>query len=216
VDAITAVVVETGSRGMSPDVIAVGVFSIVGAVAGAVAGLLGERWRRSWGKVRCEIVDWRVSEGPSTDPTERELEVRFVNEKELQVIVLDMRVAFYTGNKPLEERARPALMFGSGNNKTALSPVNVPGRSAVTRTFTVIAGLAEIQQELAATNRAEFVATLVGARDMRTQETGATVALMTDASVHHARWKFSGSWNATTCARLSRFLATNAASVSPT
>jgi hypothetical protein len=57
-------------------------------------------------------------------------------------------------------------MFGSGNNKTALSPVNVPGRSAVPLTFTVIAGLAEIQQELAATNRAEFVATLVGARDM--------------------------------------------------
>ena len=144
-DPITAVVVETGSRGMSPDVIAVGVFSIVGAVAGAVAGLLGERWRRSWGKVQCEIVDWRVTVGDPTAPTERELEVRFVNEKELQVIVLDMRVAFYTGDKPLEERARPAFRFGSGNNKTALSPVNVPGRSAVTRTFTVIAGLAEIQ-----------------------------------------------------------------------
>jgi hypothetical protein len=98
---------------MSPDVIAVGVFSIVGAVAGAVAGLLGERWRRSWGKVRCEIVDWRVSAGPPTAPTERELEVRFVNEKELQVIVLDMRVAFYTGDKPLKERARPALELPS-------------------------------------------------------------------------------------------------------
>jgi hypothetical protein len=166
-DAITAVVMETGGRGMSPDVIAVGVFSIVGAVAGALAGLFGGRWVRSWGKVQCEVVNWRVSVGPSTDPTERELEVRFVNEKELQVIVVDMSVAFYTGDKPLEKRARPHLMFGSGNNKTALSPVNVPGRSAVTQTFSVIAGLAEIQRELAATNRAEFVATLVGARDMR-------------------------------------------------
>jgi hypothetical protein len=173
-DAITAVVVETGSRGMSPDVIAVGVFTIVGAVAGAFAGLLGERWRRSWGKVWCEIVDWRFTVGDRTAPAERELEVRFVNEKELQVIVLDMRVAFYTGgrmafytgDKPVEERARPTLVFGSGNNKTALSPVNVPGRSAVTLTFTVIAGLAGIQQELAAINRAEFEATLVGARDI--------------------------------------------------
>jgi hypothetical protein len=117
--------------------------------------------------VQCEVVNWRLSVGLSTDPTERELEVRFVNEKELQVIVVDMSVAFYTGDKPLEKRARPHLMFGSGNNKTALSLVNVPGRSAVTQTFSGIAGLAEIQRELAATNRAEFVATLVGARDMR-------------------------------------------------
>jgi hypothetical protein len=168
-DAITAVVVETGGQRMSPDVIAVGVFSIVGAVAGAVAGLLGERWRRSWGKVRCEIVIWRVTVGTSTAPTERELEVRFVNEKELQVIVLDMRVAFYTGDKPLEERARPDLMFGSGNNKTALSPVNVPGRSAVTQAFSVIAGRADIQRELAATNRAEFVANIVGAGKRRAE-----------------------------------------------
>ena len=70
-DAITAVVVETGGQGMSPDVIAVGVFSIAGAVAGAVAGLFGERWVRSWGKVSCQVVNWRVSVGSSSAPTGR-------------------------------------------------------------------------------------------------------------------------------------------------
>ena len=111
-------------------------------------------------------MNWRVSVGSSSAPTERELEVRFVNEKELPVIVLDMWVAYYTEDKPLEEWARPGLMFGSGVTKTALSPVNVPGRSAVIKTFSLIAGRADIQRELAATNRAEFVATLVGARDI--------------------------------------------------
>jgi hypothetical protein len=57
----------------------------------------------------------RVSEGPSTAPTVRELEVRFVNEKELPTIVLDMWVAHYKGDEPLEEWARPDLMFGSGS-----------------------------------------------------------------------------------------------------
>src|SRR5215213_4863969 len=41
----------------------------------AVAGLFGERWVRSWGTVWCEVVNWRVSVGSSSAPTERGLEV---------------------------------------------------------------------------------------------------------------------------------------------
>src|SRR5215204_1354553 len=40
---------------MSPDTIAVGVFTIVGTLLGAALGLFGERWARSWGDVRCVI-----------------------------------------------------------------------------------------------------------------------------------------------------------------
>jgi hypothetical protein len=158
---------------MSPDVIAVGIFSIVGAVAGAVvgvvAGLFGERWVRSRGAVRCQRVDWRVIVGPTTNPTERQLEVRFVNEKELPVIVLDMWVAFYKGGAPLEEWVRPQLTFVNRSDKSPLSPVNVPGRSAVMRTFSVIAGRDDIQRQLATTDRAEFVANIVGAGERRAE-----------------------------------------------
>jgi hypothetical protein len=53
--------------------------------------------------------------------------------------------------------------------KTALSPVNVPARSAVTQTFSLIAGRDDMQRELAATNRAEFVANIVGAGKRRAE-----------------------------------------------
>jgi hypothetical protein len=168
--------VAQGVREMSPETLAAVIGGVAGGVVGGVLGIVGvavglfrERWVRSWGKVWCEVVDWRVSEGPSTAPTVRELEVRFVNEKELPAIVLDMWVAHYKGDEPLEVWARPDLMFGSGVTKTALSPVNVPARSAVTRTFSLIAGRDDMQRELAATNRAEFVANIVGAGKRRAE-----------------------------------------------
>jgi hypothetical protein len=155
---------------VSPDTIAVGVFSIVGAVAGALVGLLGERWVRSRGNVQCMILAWTENEGNNAGPSVRGLEVRFVNEKELPVIVLDMRVEFYEGGKPLEEWARPSLQFvNEANFKSQLSPMNVPSRSAVTQQFIVAAGREDIQRELAQTDRGEFVAKIVGAGEKRAE-----------------------------------------------
>jgi hypothetical protein len=155
---------------MSPDAIAVGVFTIVGAVSGALAGLLGERWVRSRGNVQCMILAWTENEGNNAGPSVRGLEVRFVNEKELPVMVLDMRVEFYKGRKPLEEWARPSLQFvDQAGFKSPLSPVNVPLRSAVALQFIVAAGRDDIQRELAQTDRGEFVAKIVGAGEKRAE-----------------------------------------------
>jgi hypothetical protein len=85
------VLANEGIRRVSPETIAVGVFSIVGTLLGVVAGLFGERWVRSWGEVRCEIADWRINVGTSAGPEESQLEVRFLNEKELPIVVWELR-----------------------------------------------------------------------------------------------------------------------------
>ena len=71
---------------MSPDTIAVGVFTIVGTLLGVALGLFGERWMRSWGEVRCEITGCRLNVGTPEGPEEIFLDVRFLNEKELRSI----------------------------------------------------------------------------------------------------------------------------------
>jgi hypothetical protein len=47
-------VVEEDVRQVSPEIVAVGVFTIVGTLLGVVVGALIERLLRSWGRVRCE------------------------------------------------------------------------------------------------------------------------------------------------------------------
>ncbi|MDP8952670.1 MAG: hypothetical protein M3N18_10625 [Actinomycetota bacterium] len=118
---------------MSPEAIAVGVFSIVGTLLGVAAGLFGERWVRSRREVRCQIDNWRINVGTSVGPEESHLEVKFLNEKELPVVVWEARIEFYKGDEPLEAWAHPSALFvdeGTGL-RTSLGPVNLPPRVAV-------------------------------------------------------------------------------------
>lgn len=127
---------------MSPEAIAVGVFSIVGTLLGVVAGLFGERWVRSWGEVRCEIADWTINVGALAGPEESLLEVRFLNEKELPVVVWELRMEFYKGGEPLEAWAHPTTQFVDEvtGRRSPLGPVNLPPRVAVSRTISLAAG----------------------------------------------------------------------------
>jgi hypothetical protein len=163
-------------RRVSPETpeptIAVGVFSIVGALLGVVAGLFGERLVRRVGKVRCEIAGWRRVVGTPEEPEERSLEVTFWNEKEIPVAVWEMRVDFYKGGKrlELEEGAPPAFLFlvadvDSGRQKPA-EPVSLPPRVPVPLKISVKAGgEGRRRARLAEADKAEFVAGIIGARD---------------------------------------------------
>ena len=87
-----------------------GLFTLFGTVIGVALGLFGERWLRTWGAVECKVAAWRPQRtaahaGGGTTVEERWLEVMFLNQKDLPVTVLDMRVEFFKGGQPLEEWA---------------------------------------------------------------------------------------------------------------
>ena len=139
------------------------------ALLGVVVGLFGERWVRSWGDVRCEIDDWSINVGTSAGPEESRLDVRFLNEKELPVVVWDMGVEFYKGEEPLEEWADPTALFVDEvtGSRSRVGPVNLPPRVAVTRTISLVSGREDKRQELGKVDRAIFVANISGAEDKR-------------------------------------------------
>jgi hypothetical protein len=165
--------VEEDVRGVSPETIAVGVFSIVGTLLGVVAGLFGERWVRSWGDVRCEIPNWSITVGNPAEPEESQVEVRFLNEKELPVVVWEVGVEFYKGEEPLEAWAHPTAVFldEATGIRSPVAPVNLPPRVAVMRTLILVSGREDKRQELARADRAVFVANMSGAPDIREELT---------------------------------------------
>jgi hypothetical protein len=144
------------------------------ALLGVVVGLFGERWVRSWGNVRCDIEEWVISVGTSAGPEESKLDVRFLNEKDLPVVVWEMRMEFYKGEEPLEEWAYPTVLLVdevTGNRSRGGGPVNLPPRVAVTRTISLVSGRTDKSQELGRTDRAVFVADISGAKDKREEIT---------------------------------------------
>jgi hypothetical protein len=164
--------VEEGARSVSPDTIAVGVFSIVGTLLGGTLGLVGERLVRRIGKVQCEIDNYWIQQGaarPDGGGTaeERRLQVTLLNRKELPVTVTDMRVVFYKENKPLEDWTRPHISFVDGSVQgSPVDLVNIPAYTGVTRTMSLIPGRDDKLRELEKADRAEFEADIVGAKDI--------------------------------------------------
>lgn len=143
------------------------------ALLGVVVGLFGERWGRSWGDVRCDIEEWKINVGTSAGPEESQFDVKFLNEKELPVVVWEMGMEFYKGEQPLEEWACPTALFadeGTGN-RGRVGPVNLPPRVAVTRTISLVSGREDKRQELGRADRAVFVANISGAKDKREELT---------------------------------------------
>jgi hypothetical protein len=167
---------------MSPDTIAVGVLSILGALGGALVGLFGERWVRSRGEVRCEI-HWRTGSGASTPEGaefwDRLLELTFLNRKDVPVTVWTMQVVFYKDDKPLNEGEHPHASFINEQDQTwPVGPVNLPSHVPVTRKLVVELGTPTPGRRLMSSpdpdklravqeaDRVEFVARMVGARDI--------------------------------------------------
>lgn len=162
---------EEGVREVSPDTIAVGVFSIVGTILGGTLGLVGERLVRKIGKVECKIDNYWIQQGAARSgggtAEERRLQVTLLNRKELPVTVTDMRVVFYKENKPLEDWTRPNISFVDGSVQgSPVDLVNIPAYTGVTRTMSLIPGRDDKLRELENADRAEFVAVIVGAKDI--------------------------------------------------
>jgi hypothetical protein len=159
---------------MSPDTLAAGVFGIAGAVVGTLLGLFGERWARTLGKVRCEIK-WLSARGagsrPNVEVQERQLEVTFLNRKDVPVTVWDMQVVFYKEGKPLGEEERPSTRLVDANvpgGRGPLDLVTLPPRVHVKQTISVEPGHNEHvkQRAVEAADRVEFQVSIEGARNI--------------------------------------------------
>jgi len=164
---------------MNPDVIAAGVFGIAGTVVGAVVGLVGGRWVRSWGEVLCEVDSWHAwgtggqLAGGYIGVEERRLEVTFLNQKDVPVTVWDMQLAFYKGDRPLEAWAYPHLEFVDEQaRREPLGRVDLPPRVSVPLAIHATLGRADKREAMEGVDRAEFVASIVGAKDIRRELRG--------------------------------------------
>jgi hypothetical protein len=167
----TEAVVEEGVRKMTDQVVT-GIFTLLGVAM----GLFGERWVRTWGKVRCD-VDWGVARSASSvdspgsvEVQERQLKATFSNRKDIPVTIWDMRVVFYKGDRPLGEEERPHMEFtGASGGRMPFAPVNLPPRIPVTRTI-FVAPPSNIPNSLRAVeeaDRVEFEAIIDEASDIR-------------------------------------------------
>lgn len=164
--------------------IAGGVVGGIFTLLGVVTGLFGERWVRSRGEVRCEI-DWSTGLGAATPEGgtqvwDRLLELTFLNRKDVPVTVWAMEVVFYKDDKPLSEGEGPHVSFINEQDQTSpMGTVNLPSHEPVTRKLVVELGTpAEFGRRVRSPDpdklrvvqkaeRVEFVARMVGARDIR-------------------------------------------------
>jgi hypothetical protein len=105
-------------RGVSPDTIAVGVFSIAGTLLGVVAGLFGERYVRRIGDLRCKVAGVELVAENGGDPVSLSLDaivpeivdaasfitckfnVKLFNEKDVPTGLRDLMVIFHSKMGP--------------------------------------------------------------------------------------------------------------------
>jgi hypothetical protein len=152
------------------------IVTVVGTLLGVVVGLFGERWVRTWGKVRCDIL-WRpsMSSGSVDSPggvevLERRLEATFLNRKDVPVTVWEMRMVFYRRDKPLGEEERPHMEFVVRDRRGPFELVNLPPRVPVTQSVCVLPGHNDFDRHRAVkeADRVEFVAVIEGAKTIST------------------------------------------------
>lgn len=149
---------EEGVRGVSWDTIAVGVFSIVGTLLGVALGLFGERGVRRWGAVRCVVDSWEAIE-PTNGTEERDIQVTFLNDKDVNAVIWDMRVEFHREG---HESLVPPLTYSKGVDRGQLvGKLNLPPQIAVTQRMRVSLHGEDLRMAWSA-ERAEFVATIAG------------------------------------------------------
>jgi hypothetical protein len=153
-----------------------GIFTVIGGVV----VLFWERRVRARGEVECLIGDEDNKHDWSAESSEfsaqhnrnivleRRLEVLFLNGKDLPVTVLDMKVRFYKEGKPLEkeEQAISVKFLNAHNLRSDLSPLTLPPHVHVRRTLVVAPISPAAQWALDESDRAEFVAVLVGYADI--------------------------------------------------
>src|SRR5215208_7624878 len=121
-DAISAVVVETGGRGMSPDTITTIVLAVL-TVVGTLVGSFGGVWwgqvledkRRRRGEVRREVSAWVGGTTSTSGDTEtRNFDMRFFNDREVNIALWDVQVEYYREGSLIDTIVPRSTSGGAG------------------------------------------------------------------------------------------------------
>lgn len=140
---------------MSPDTIAVGVFGIAGTLIGVAFGQWLEDRRRRRGEVRREVRAW-TGGSTGTVSESRVFEVRFFNDRDVNISLWDAQVECYRGD---ELTASIATQQASRRNEK-VRPIDLESRKSVYVTMEVEAE-GEMLSILKNSDRLEFVAMTV-------------------------------------------------------
>lgn len=143
-----ALLVPLGSAGFG------GVFTLLGVAAGQLL----EDLRRRRGEIRREVRAW-VGGSTGGDAEERHFEVRFFNDRDVNIALWDPKVEFYEGDSligrlaPQQSASQPPWWIPAG-------PIDLPSRTSVYQVMKV-AAVGELLEQLQRSDRATFVATVV-------------------------------------------------------
>ena len=145
---INLLIVPLGSAGIG------GVFTLLGVAAGQLL----EDLRRRRGEIRREVRAW-VGGSVGGDVEERHFEVRFFNDRDVNIALWDPKVEFYEGES-LIGRLAPQQSASQPPWWTPAGPIDLPSRTSVYKVMKV-AAVGELLEQLKRSDRATFVATVV-------------------------------------------------------
>lgn len=143
---------------MSLETVAVGVLPIIGTLLGVVVGLVVQDRLRRRGEVRREVRAWVGGTGGG-ETEERHFEVRFFNNRDVNIALWDSKVEFYEGES-LIESLTPEVTVSERPFWTAVGPIDLPSRTSVYKVMRVEAG-GDLLEKCRGVARLRFVATVV-------------------------------------------------------
>ncbi len=82
---------------MTTEVIVGGVFALLGALVGVIAGVIGERYARRIGSVHSAISGWKLERGEDGEAT-YVFSIKVFNEMDLNTGARDVHVVFFCGD----------------------------------------------------------------------------------------------------------------------
>jgi hypothetical protein len=132
-----------------------GVFALLGVAAGLV---VEDRLRRK-GEIRRKVRAWAdgYTGGPGGNPEGRGFEVRFFNDRDVNIALWDPKVEFYEGRTLLEA---PTPRRGFRDAPPVRPMIDLPSRTSVSESLYVEADGALLERYKRA-DRVKFVATVV-------------------------------------------------------
>ena len=169
-DAITAVVVETGGRGMSPDTITTIVLAVLGVV-GTLVGSFGGVWwgqrledkRRRRGEVRREVSAWvEATTNTAGDTETRTFDMRFFNDRDVNIALWDVQIEYHReGSRIGTIFPRPApVPQPTPGQQEEVEPIDLESRKSVYMSLQLVAEGEELSL-LKSADQLQFVATMM-------------------------------------------------------
>jgi hypothetical protein len=149
-------------RGVSPDTNAVGVIPLLGTVL-AILGTLGGVWwgqvledkRRRRGDVTFQVSASWLDGSPGHDSESRWFEVRFFNDRDVNVALWDVQVEYYQGGEFIDT----LIPYLAAEPEAEAEPIDLESRRSVYRSLVLTAEGAELTR-LKNADEIKFVATM--------------------------------------------------------